>query len=79
MVYAQQARRLLDRLVGYKISPLLWKYISYENAQSAGRVQSSAVKIIIDKENEIKNSTSILYFKSEGIFLIKDTKVELIH
>lgn len=74
MVYAQQARRLLDRLVGYKISPLLWKYISYENAQSAGRVQSSAVKIIIDKENEIKNSTSILYFKSEGIFLIKDTK-----
>lgn len=63
MVDAQKARRLLDRLVGYKISPLLWEKIGKK--LSAGRVQSVALRLICEREDEIKN------FKSEEYWLIK--------
>jgi DNA topoisomerase-1 len=65
MVYAQQARRLLDRLVGYKISPILWHHFNnHSQIQSAGRVQSVVVKIINDKENEINESINNSYYKT---------------
>jgi DNA topoisomerase-1 len=63
LVDAQQARRILDRLVGYKISPLLWKKV--RKRLSAGRVQSVAVKIIVDREREIQA------FKSEEYWVIE--------
>ena len=75
MVHAQQARRLLDRLVGYKISPVLWKYmVNTGAAKSAGRVQSVVVRIIIDKENEINKSISNPYFKTTAEFQFQEGK-----
>jgi DNA topoisomerase-1 len=67
LVDAQQARRVLDRLVGYNISPLLWKKI--KKGLSAGRVQSVAVQIIIDREKEIKDFVPEEYWSIEGDFL----------
>ena len=61
LVDAQQARRVLDRLVGYEISPILWSKI--KPALSAGRVQSVAVRLIVEREEEIKNFESKPYFK----------------
>lgn len=60
LVDAQQARRLLDRLVGYKLSPLLWKKI--RRGLSAGRVQSVATRMVVDRENEIRSFNSEEYW-----------------
>lgn len=74
LVDAQQARRILDRLVGYNISPILWKKV--KKGLSAGRVQSVAVKIIIDRENEIKEFQPEEYWTIEGDFLKEKEKFE---
>lgn len=67
LVDAQQARRVLDRLVGYKLSPLLWKKMS-KRWLSAGRVQSVVVRLIVEREREIQKFDAIEYWTIEGIF-----------
>lgn len=69
---AQQARRVLDRIVGYKISPLLWKKV--KPGLSAGRVQSVAVKIIVDRENEIRNFIPEEYWNIYATLLDEKSK-----
>lgn len=70
LVNAQQARRILDRLVGFNLSPLLWKKI--KPALSAGRVQSVAVKLIVEREREITSFISNSYFKIIGFFNVEE-------
>ncbi|HNK61088.1 MAG TPA: type I DNA topoisomerase [Chitinophagaceae bacterium] len=72
LVMAQQARRVLDRIVGFELSPVLWRKISMRNNLSAGRVQSVAVKLIAEREREINAFTPVSSFKIEGIFTAKD-------
>ena len=64
IVNAQQARRILDRIVGYKLSPFLWKKV--RRGLSAGRVQSAAVRMIVDRENEIRSFVPIEYWSVEA-------------
>ncbi len=68
LVDAQQARRVLDRLVGFELSPVLWKKI--KPALSAGRVQSVAVRLIVDRENEINSFKSEPYYRVTALFTI---------
>ena len=68
LVNAQQARRVLDRLVGFKLSPVLWRKV--KPALSAGRVQSVAVRLIVEREREIQNFNSEPYYSINGIFAI---------
>ncbi len=69
LVSAQQARRVLDRLVGYELSPLLWKKV--KPSLSAGRVQSVSVRLIVERENEIKNHVSTSAFKIVAEFSLE--------
>lgn len=72
LVNAQQARRVLDRLVGYELSPVLWRKV--RPSLSAGRVQSVAVRIIVDRERDIKKFNATSSFKITAQFFVKDAK-----
>jgi len=72
LVMAQQARRILDRIVGFELSPVLWRKISVRNNLSAGRVQSVAVRLIAEREREINTFTPVSTFKIEALFTAKD-------
>src|SRR5690606_9322493 len=72
LVDAQQARRVLDRLVGFEVSPILWKKI--KPGLSAGRVQSVAVRLIVEREKEIQNFKPVSSFKFTAQFLNKEKK-----
>src|SRR5215211_7306644 len=73
LVNAQQARRILDRIVGFELSPVLWRKISMKNNLSAGRVQSVAVRLIAEREREINAFVPQSSYKVEGIFTAPDT------
>jgi DNA topoisomerase-1 len=73
LVNAQQARRILDRLVGFELSPILWKKI--RRGLSAGRVQSVAVRMVVEREREIEQFETQSFFKVNAEFLVDDNKV----
>ena len=76
LVDAQQARRVLDRLVGFELSPVLWRKVKPQ--LSAGRVQSVAVKLIVEREHEIEKFNSTFSYKVEGDFIpVRDGKIHL--
>ena len=72
LVKAQQARRILDRLVGFELSPILWKKI--QPKLSAGRVQSVALRLIVDREREIAAFEARPFFRVDGIFYVEGAK-----
>ena len=76
LVDAQQARRVLDRIVGYKMSPVLWKKV--RKGLSAGRVQSAALKLLCDRENEIQDFVQEEFWTIEGKFNKKKAKGTLL-
>ena len=71
-VNAQQARRVLDRIVGFELSPVLWKKI--KPSLSAGRVQSVAVRLICEREKEVKGFVPVPYFRVTAVFITPDGK-----
>jgi len=70
LVNAQQARRILDRLVGYELSPILWRKV--RPSLSAGRVQSVSVRLLVEREREINAFEVTSYYKVSGIFSVQD-------
>ena len=72
LVDAQQARRIVDRIVGFELSPVLWRKIGQQGGLSAGRVQSVAVKLIVEKEREINNFNPVSSFKTEALLSATD-------
>ena len=72
LVNAQQARRILDRIVGFELSPVLWRKISMKNNLSAGRVQSVAVRLIVEREREINAFNAVSTFRVEALFTATD-------
>src|SRR5688572_21291038 len=72
LVMAQQARRILDRIVGFELSPVLWRKMSMRNNLSAGRVQSVAVRLIAEREREINAFIPQSSFRIEALFAAKD-------
>ena len=75
LVNAQQARRVLDRIVGFELSPVLWRKV--KPALSAGRVQSVAVRLIVEREREIHNFVTEAAYRVTATFLLPDGKTEL--
>jgi DNA topoisomerase-1 len=73
LVNAQQARRILDRLVGFELSPILWKKVKM--GLSAGRVQSVAVRLVVEREREIEKFESASFFKITAIFRVDDNAI----
>jgi len=72
LVNAQQARRILDRVVGFELSPVLWRKMSMKNNLSAGRVQSVAVRLIAEREREINAFKPASSYRIEALFTAKD-------
>ena len=76
LVNAQQARRILDRLVGFELSGTLWKKV--KGQLSAGRVQSVTVKLVVEREREIQNFTTSPYFKISAVFDVKNAQGKMV-
>ncbi len=79
LVNAQQARRILDRIVGFEISPILWRKMSMRNNLSAGRVQSVSVRLIVERERSINQFSSLSSFKVEALFAAPDLNGRMVN
>jgi len=76
VVHAQQARRILDRLVGFELSPLLWRKISSGRGLSAGRVQSVAVRILVEREREVINFDAVPFYRVSAQFIAENGELK---